>query len=190
MSRSRPLFPSTVRRVALNTAPAVNRRIARRTETNVAYHASHPQRIDQRLAELDREWDIERLLEANAATVAFTGVALAAFVGRRWLALPAVVSAFTRHLRSRRDVIRMLATGRRLLAEIRDPFRLERIRAPLLLVWGDRDRMVFTTGAERVLRAVGEARVSAIVVAMVSPVDVGTLSVAEYVAGESAPWDT
>jgi pimeloyl-ACP methyl ester carboxylesterase len=75
---------------------------------------------------------------------------------------PAVISAFTRHLRSRRDVIRILATGRRLLPEIRDPFRLERIGAPLLLVWGDRDRMVFTTGAERVLRAVGEARVEVI----------------------------
>jgi pimeloyl-ACP methyl ester carboxylesterase len=75
---------------------------------------------------------------------------------------PAVVSAFTRHLRSRRDVIRMLATGRRLLPEIRDPFRLERIGAPLLLVWGERDRMVFTTGAERVLHAVGEARVEVI----------------------------
>ena len=73
-----------------------------------------------------------------------------------------MISAFTRHVRSRRDVIRVLATGRRLLPEIRDPFRLERIRAPLLLVWGDSDRIVFTTGAERVLRAVGEARLEVI----------------------------
>jgi pimeloyl-ACP methyl ester carboxylesterase len=40
---------------------------------------------------------------------------------------PAVVSSFTRHVRSRRDVVRVLATGRRLLPEIRDPFRLDRI---------------------------------------------------------------
>jgi pimeloyl-ACP methyl ester carboxylesterase len=75
---------------------------------------------------------------------------------------PAVVSAFTRHVRNRRDVIRMLATGRRLLPEIRDPFRLERIGAPVLLVWGERDRMVFARGAERVLGAVGGARLELI----------------------------
>lgn len=75
---------------------------------------------------------------------------------------PAVVSAFTRHVRSRRDVIRILATGRRLLPEIRDPFRLERIATPVLLVWGDRDRMVFASGAERVLREVRGARLELI----------------------------
>lgn len=75
---------------------------------------------------------------------------------------PAVVSAFTRHVRNRRDVIRILATGRRLLPEIRDPFRLERIGAPVLLVWGDRDRMVFASGAERVLREVRGARLELI----------------------------
>ena len=75
---------------------------------------------------------------------------------------PAVVNSFTRHLRSRRDVIRVLATGRRLLAEIRDPFRLERIGCPLLLVWGDRDRMVFSTGAQRVLDAVDGSRLELI----------------------------
>lgn len=71
---------------------------------------------------------------------------------------PAVVRGFTRHVRTRRDVIRVLATGRRLLPEIRDPFRLERVRCPVLLVWGDRDRMVYPSGAERVLREVPDAR--------------------------------
>lgn len=71
---------------------------------------------------------------------------------------PAVVNSFTRHVRSRRDVIRVLATGRRLLPEIRDPFRLELVRCPLLMIWGDRDRMVFSSGAQRVLDAVAGAR--------------------------------
>lgn len=74
----------------------------------------------------------------------------------------AIVNSFTRHLRSRRDLIRVLATGRRLLPEIRDPFRLERIRCPVLLVWGDRDRMVFSTGARRVLDVVDGARLELI----------------------------
>ena len=48
----------------------------------------------------------------------------------------------------------VLDTGRRLMPELLDPFELRRIDCPLLLIWGDRDRMVFTTGAERVLRTV------------------------------------
>jgi pimeloyl-ACP methyl ester carboxylesterase len=65
-----------------------------------------------------------------------------------------VVAAFCSHISSRRDVVRLWATGRRLLPELRDPFRLDRIRCPVLLVWGDCDRMVYTTGAERVLAEV------------------------------------
>ena len=75
---------------------------------------------------------------------------------------PSVVSSFTRHVRSRRDVIRVLATNRRLLAEIGEPFRLDRIACPVLLVWGDQDRMVFASGAERVLREVPGARLEVI----------------------------
>jgi pimeloyl-ACP methyl ester carboxylesterase len=75
---------------------------------------------------------------------------------------PSVVRGFTRHIRTRRDVIRVLATGRRLLPEIRDPFRLERVRCPVLMVWGERDRMVYASGAERVLRAVAGSRLEVI----------------------------
>src|SRR5690606_22996169 len=57
-------------------------------------YETHPEQIAARLAELDREWDIERTLEANASTLAFTGTMLAATVDRRWLALPAIVTGF------------------------------------------------------------------------------------------------
>lgn len=50
--------------------------------------------IPQRLSDLDREWDIERAIEANAAVIAMSGVALAALHDRRWLALPALVTGF------------------------------------------------------------------------------------------------
>ncbi|MFN8161609.1 MAG: alpha/beta fold hydrolase [Solirubrobacterales bacterium] len=69
-----------------------------------------------------------------------------------------VVSSFTQHLSSRSDVARVLASGRRLLPELADPFELGRIACPVLLVWGERDRMVFPSGAARVLREVGGAR--------------------------------
>jgi len=64
------------------------------------------------------------------------------------------VASFTSHIASVDRGQEILATGRRLLPELRSPFRLERISCPLLLIWGERDRMVFTTGVERVLRTV------------------------------------
>jgi pimeloyl-ACP methyl ester carboxylesterase len=75
---------------------------------------------------------------------------------------PAVVSSFTRHVRTRRDVSRILATGRRVVGELGNPFRLELIDCPVLLVWGDRDRMVFATGADRVLEQVAGSRMELI----------------------------
>ena len=63
----------------------------------------------------------------------------------------AVVSSFTRHVATRRDIIRILAAGRRLRPELNDAFRFERISCPVMIVWGELDRMVFPTGASRVL---------------------------------------
>ncbi|HKJ35555.1 MAG TPA: alpha/beta hydrolase [Solirubrobacterales bacterium] len=66
----------------------------------------------------------------------------------------AAVASFTRHIPSVGRGSAILDLGRRMLPELEDPFRLDRINCPLLLVWGDRDRMVYTGGAERVLRTV------------------------------------
>ncbi len=89
------MIPATTARVAQNTSEEVNRQIRRETERNVAhYAAAGPWAIDRRLAELDREWDIERILEANAASVSLIGLFLGATVNRKWFALPAVVATF------------------------------------------------------------------------------------------------
>lgn len=86
--------PPSAARVPLHTADEVNERIARQTEQSVAFYREHPELIDERLTALDEEWDVERLLEVNAATLALTGTLLGAFVDRRWLALPIAVTAF------------------------------------------------------------------------------------------------
>lgn len=73
-----------------------------------------------------------------------------------------VVGAFAGHLSSRTQIARRLEIGRRLLPELRDPFELERISCPTLLVWGRQDLLVFQTGAERVLDTVAETTLVAI----------------------------
>ncbi len=89
------MLPSTVNRVPENTSPEVNDRIRRQTEANVSYYAGQGREaIEQRLSELDREWDIERAIEANAATIALAGLILGSVGGRRWFIVPAVVSGF------------------------------------------------------------------------------------------------
>jgi pimeloyl-ACP methyl ester carboxylesterase len=71
---------------------------------------------------------------------------------------PIVISAFTWHHRRRARVAHYLDTAHRLLPELRNPFELERILVPVMLIWGDRDRLVFHRGAQRVLDAVPESK--------------------------------
>jgi hypothetical protein len=88
------MLPSTAARVPLHTDAAVNRRIREQAEQRIAELAHRLDQIGMRLEELDQEWDTERTLEANAALLAFTGTVLGATVDRRWLLLPAAVTAF------------------------------------------------------------------------------------------------
>jgi pimeloyl-ACP methyl ester carboxylesterase len=71
----------------------------------------------------------------------------------------AVVGAFTSHFGSQRDVVRLLATGRRVLPELRTPFDLARVRCPVLVVWGERDRMVAHSGADRIVAELPDTEV-------------------------------
>src|SRR5262245_1300089 len=89
------MIPGTSDRVPLNAASDVNEDIRRQTEENISRYARNgPDSIDRRLAELDREWDVERFLEANAAIAVLLGVTLGATVDRRLFFFPAVVGAF------------------------------------------------------------------------------------------------
>ena len=94
MTKNDDILPSTEERVAVNTSDAINRRIRQRTEAVLAYFADHPDEIGRHLARLDREWDIERTLEANAASFTLLGLTLAINRDSRWLALPVGVAAF------------------------------------------------------------------------------------------------
>jgi len=71
---------------------------------------------------------------------------------------PGVVSSFTWHHRHRASVARYLHIAHRLIPELRECYELSNISSRVLLVWGDRDRLVFHRGAERVLSAVPGSR--------------------------------
>lgn len=87
-------LPSTRERVPAHTPDAINRRLKRQRDERIDYYSQHKSEIPDRLSELDREWDIERAIELNASTIAFTGIVLGAAFDKRWLALPAVVTGF------------------------------------------------------------------------------------------------
>jgi hypothetical protein len=88
------MLPATTRRVIENTSPEINERISRQTESSLAkYVTAAPGEIGDRLSQLDREWDIERVLEANASALAFLGIVLALTVSWYWLILPLAITS-------------------------------------------------------------------------------------------------
>lgn len=89
------MISTTARRVPDHTVDRVNQRIREQTCQDVErVAAGGVPAIDRRLAELDLEWDIERTLEANAATVAATGAALTLLADRRFAVIPLLVGVF------------------------------------------------------------------------------------------------
>ena len=86
---------TTATRVSANTPPEINQRIRDLKDARVRRLASQGEAaIDERLAALDREWDVERCLETGAASLTLLGTVLAARVHRNWLWLPGGVAAF------------------------------------------------------------------------------------------------
>jgi hypothetical protein len=87
--------PLETERVRRNTQPEVNARIDERITRNLRLYAGQSSDlIDARLDELENEWDIERVLETNASTLALTGVVLSVLDDRKWLFLSAGVLGF------------------------------------------------------------------------------------------------
>ncbi|HBA82673.1 MAG TPA: hypothetical protein DCZ95_01140 [Verrucomicrobia bacterium] len=87
-------IPPTTKRVEESTDEVVNRNIRMQMECRLRHYAEHPAQIDARLSELEEEWDIERTLEANASTLALTGVVLGAALSKKFLLLSAAVLGF------------------------------------------------------------------------------------------------
>ena len=82
-------------RVRRSSTDEANQQVDQQTLQNIRrYEYAAPETITHRLRELDREWDIERVLEVNASTLALSGLVLGALKDRRWFLLPGVVTTF------------------------------------------------------------------------------------------------
>ena len=80
-------------RIRRRSAAEVLRRIDDVTVASLSRCADSPEAIDTRLAALDREWDTDRALEMEAATMGLVGLALGTLVRKELLALPAIVAS-------------------------------------------------------------------------------------------------
>lgn len=90
-----PDLPGTMQRVKEQTPDAINREIQKNIQANINYFRGRDQaEIEQRIEELNQEWDTERVLEANASTLVIVGSILAATVNKKWNILTGVVGSF------------------------------------------------------------------------------------------------
>ncbi|CAN5129265.1 hypothetical protein BH23BAC3_BH23BAC3_14730 [soil metagenome] len=81
-------------RIRESSTEKANLSIDKKTYENVKHYFNLSEKvITQRINELDKEWDIERVLSINMSTLALTGLILSV-KDRKWLALPTVVLGF------------------------------------------------------------------------------------------------
>lgn len=82
-------------RVRESTPDSLNQRVDNAIKHSIGrYKGRSKEEISERIRELDQEWSIERTLEVNASTLALSGTLLGAFVNKRWLILPGIVTTF------------------------------------------------------------------------------------------------
>src|SRR5690606_36339610 len=81
-------------RTRANTWPSINAALDRAALLRIDASAQGGAvDVSERLAALDREWDFDRVLEAEAAIMGLTAIGLGMFLGRRLLAAAGIVSS-------------------------------------------------------------------------------------------------
>lgn len=89
------IFPDTAERVKLHTNCKNNQSIREETIRNIARYTDRTkEEIETRIKELDREWDIERVLETNAAGIVLLSAILGFTVNKKWFLLTGLVGGF------------------------------------------------------------------------------------------------
>lgn len=82
-------------RIREHSDPVDNERVDREIEEHLREYAGKTRdEITKRIDELEDEWDIERVINANSAAFSVLGLVLGTAVNRRWLLLPAFIAGF------------------------------------------------------------------------------------------------
>ncbi len=82
-------------RVRRHIPSEINERIDADTDMTLQrYSGASREALSRRIDELDREWDIERVLETNAASFALLGLVLSRMYNRKWMWLSTGVAGF------------------------------------------------------------------------------------------------
>ncbi|MEX2591207.1 MAG: hypothetical protein WD426_00440 [Anditalea sp.] len=78
------------------TSDKFNEKIDNRIKENIRQlsHNLESNEVGRHIEELEKEWDIDRTLMANASTLSLAGVVLGSTVNRNWFILPGVVASF------------------------------------------------------------------------------------------------
>jgi hypothetical protein len=90
------MFADTATQVSRHTSAHLNEQIRQATRERIDEYARHDVNalISRRLNALEHEWDVERTLQTNFATLSLVGIALALMKDKRWMVLAVGVPAF------------------------------------------------------------------------------------------------
>jgi pimeloyl-ACP methyl ester carboxylesterase len=113
---------------------------------------------------IERDPVVYRLLQSGVPLpMGIVRWAVRAAYGRLASAGPAradaeAMAAYVRQYRTTADARRMVVRARLILGELHDPYELERIEAPLLMIWGKHDLLTPLSGSRMVLDGVPHSR--------------------------------
>lgn len=86
------ILPSTAKKAEYNTCDRDNEKIRRETINNISDYIASGKDIQNRLNQLNSEWDVERFIEANTAIIIFISTLFGAKRNKYWLILSIFVS--------------------------------------------------------------------------------------------------
>ena len=89
------IMPPSTKRVELHTNKKINEKIKQKTIQNInKYSNSDVNVLTIRLKELNHEWDTERVLEANAASIILISSIIGYFKSPYWFIITGIISFF------------------------------------------------------------------------------------------------
>lgn len=143
-------------RIRQHTPTRFNQRIDQATIKRVWNYARRsPDDLTARVEELDREWDLERMLEIGAGGLALSGVLLSGLRGRRWLLLSAAtLGSLLQHALTRGSVLSKILRG----CGVRTRREIEAEKYAIRMLRGDFDGLKGV--AEETHRAIEALRLS------------------------------